>query len=294
MSAHRRHFIPGSLAAHDDTLWVCERSKPLLMCVTDVGTSIKIPFPGHTRNFEPVGYRERRLHADASGCWVSSQDGRIHVGRDGTITHIAAGDAFPTTNDNVRWSVSRPGSTANRYSTVRNNRVQWAVAPIFPKDHVELPSRQQLFVTTTREFLSSSPGALDTEGEIDLHAASTDELFGTCVLIPVDPAECIGDPIVWALAERDRIRRENASPNLVDVLLENSFPFTTLTFVFTMRALPGRVLAQKYRLFDRDGGPGLWRGAPMIMEHLLLHIMESGGTGRIERLEPDNEGLTWV
>ena len=94
--------------------------------------------------------------------------------------------------------------------------------------------------------------------------------------------------------DRDRIRRENASPNLVDVVLDGSFPFTTLIFLFRIDELPRRVLAHRFALFDRDGGPGLWRGAPSIMNHLRLHIEERGGADRIDRLEPDAEGLTWV
>ncbi|GGG27486.1 hypothetical protein GCM10007304_46650 [Rhodococcoides trifolii] len=293
MSAHNRHFIPGSLAAHENTLWVCERTRPLLVCVTDVGTSIRIPIPGHIRGFEPVGYKVRTLYADESGCWVRSQDGRVHVAPDGTVTPLAERDVVPDPVETTRWSISRPREM-NRYTFVRNGRVQWAEAPVFPKDHVELPAARQLFVTTTREFLASAPGALDAFGEIELQPASTDELFGTCVLIPVDPADSIGDPIVWALKERDRIRRENASPNLVDVVLEGSFPFTTLIFMFKTAELPGRVLARKFSLFDRDGGPGLWRGAPSMMFTVELHIMESGGAERIERRDPARDGITWV
>ncbi|MGV8873517.1 MAG: hypothetical protein ACOH2Q_13395 [Rhodococcus sp. (in: high G+C Gram-positive bacteria)] len=143
----------------------------------------------------------------------------------------------------------------NRYSNNRNILRQWANAPVFLKDHVERASARQLFVTTTREFLSSRPGALDDAGEIELCAVSTDELFGTCVLIPVDPAECIGDPIVWAFVERDRIRSENASPNLVDVLLDGSFPFTTLLFLFRMASMPGRVLRIGLRCSTEMVGP---------------------------------------
>lgn len=292
MSAHNRHFVPGSLATHDHALWVCERTKPLLMLVTDVGTSIRIDIPGRARGFEPVGHKVRNLYADESGCWVSSQDGRVHISLDGTV--IPVEDDFPTSAHDTRWSVLRISDSMNRYSSSRHNVTQWADAPVFPKDHVELPSARQLFVTTTREFLSSRPGALSDAGEIELQPASTDELFGTCVLIPVDPADCVGDPIVWALSERDRIRRENASPNLVDVVLDGSFPFTTLIFLFRIDELPRRVLAHRFALFDRDGGPGLWRGAPSIMNHLRLHIEERGGADRIDRLEPDAEGLTWV
>lgn len=293
MSAHNRHFIPGSLAAQGNTLWVCERTRPLVVCVTDTGTSTRIPFPGHTRAFEPVGYRERKLYADHSGCWISSQDGRVHITPDGTVTTLTEHDPFPPAPQHTRWSITRPREM-NRYTMARADHVQWADAPVFPKDHVELPSARQLFVATTREFLSSAPGALDDAGEIELARASTDELFGTCVLIPVNPADCIGDPIVWALAERDRVRRENASRNLIDVVLDGSFPFTTLIVVFRIDELPRRILAHRYALFDRDGGPGLWRGAPTLMQDLHLNIMETGGADRIDRRDPDQHGITWI
>ncbi|UPK66469.1 hypothetical protein MYP14_24885 (plasmid) [Rhodococcus pyridinivorans] len=67
----------------------------------------------------------------------------------------------------------------------------------------------------------------------------------------------------------------------------------TIIVTFTLRGLPGRVCAQRYPLFNRDGEPALWRGAPTLMESILLGIDESGGIARLKRTEPGAFGWIW-
>lgn len=168
----------------------------------------------------------------------------------------------------------------------------WGTATGFTVGVAETTATSQLWVCTSDGLFVTAPGALEQAGRLRF-----DEVDTAAIDLPVLPVTAppgMGDPDVWALAERARLLEENTSLGLLDVEIDGWFPTATIIVTFTVRGLPGRVCARRYPLFNRDGGPALWRGAPTLMESILLGIDESGGIARLRRTEPGAFGWIWV
>ncbi len=168
----------------------------------------------------------------------------------------------------------------------------WCTATGFTIGVAETTETGQLWVSTTDGLFATAPNTLEQAGRLPF--AEVDTAAIDLPVLPVTPPPGMGDPDVWALAERARLLEENTSLGMLDVEIDGWFPTATIIVTFTVRGLPGRVCARRYPLFNRDGGPALWRGAPTLMESILLGIDESGGLARLERTEPGAFGWTWV
>lgn len=104
----------------------------------------------------------------------------------------------------------------------------------------------------------------------------------------------LGDPDEWTQRQRVRLLAENTPQGLLDIEIDGWFPTTTLIVTFRVAGLSGRVCAQRMSVFDRDGRPRLWQGAPTLMESIHLDILESGGVRRLQEKEPGPFGWIWV
>ncbi|OYD69459.1 hypothetical protein [Rhodococcus sp. OK302] len=168
----------------------------------------------------------------------------------------------------------------------------WAFAPGFPKDLAVLASSGQLWISTTEDLYVSEPDSLRCGGEIELREADQQDL--PMPYLPVNPPAEVGDPEVWACRERARLIEENRDLGLIDVEIEGWFPFTTVLVTFQLSELRGVVCARRFGLFNRDGQPALWRGAPTLLSSMHLDIMETGGIRRLRSQSPDAFGRVWV
>lgn len=168
----------------------------------------------------------------------------------------------------------------------------WCTAPGFTVGVAETTATGQLWVSTSAGLFATAPETLEQAGPLRFDEVDTSviELPGLPVIAPPS----MGDPDEWALAERARLLDENSSRGLLDVEIDGWFPTATIIVTFTVRSLPGRVFARRYPLFNRDGGPALWRGAPTLMESILLDLEESGGVHRLKQTEPGAFGWIWV
>ena len=168
----------------------------------------------------------------------------------------------------------------------------WGTAPGFTVGVAETTATAQLWVCTTEGLFATAPGALDEAGRLGFDEVDTSTIV--LPILPVTPPAGMDDPDGWALTERTRLLEENTSLGLLDVEIDGWFPTATIIVTFIVRGLPGTVCARRYPLFNRDGGPALWRGAPTLMESILLGIDESGGVARLRRTEPGAFGWIWV
>ncbi|MBM4634251.1 hypothetical protein A4U94_00490 [Prescottella equi] len=166
----------------------------------------------------------------------------------------------------------------------------WAAAPGFPRSVAVLDDPGQLWISTFEGLFVSMPGALGRPGRVEVVEAEPLRVPE----LPVTPPPDVGDPEVYAYRECDRLIAENSDQGLLDARPVGRFPFTEIVVLFSLPELPAAVCARRIRLFDRDGRPALWRGAPTLMEHISLSILESGGAERVRRIEPGIDGWVWV
>ncbi|MFC9514915.1 hypothetical protein ACFTSD_04220 [Nocardiaceae bacterium NPDC056970] len=166
----------------------------------------------------------------------------------------------------------------------------WAAAPGFPRSVAVLDEPGQLWISTFEGLFVSKPGALDRPGRVEVVEAEPLRVPA----LPVTPPPDVGDPEVYAYRECDRLIAENADQGLLDARPVGRFPFTEIVVLFSLSELPAVVCARRVRLFDGDGRPALWCGAPTLMEHISLSICESGGVERVRRIEPGIDGWVWV
>ena len=166
----------------------------------------------------------------------------------------------------------------------------WAAAPGFPRSVAVLDEPGQLWISTFEGLFVSEPGALDRPGRVEVVEAESLQVPE----LPVTPPPEVGDPEVYAYRECERLIAENADQGLLDARPVGRFPGTEVVVLFSLPGIPAVVCARRFRLFDRDGRPALWRGAPTLMEHISLSILESGGIERVRRTEPGIDGWVWV
>ncbi|GAF49340.1 hypothetical protein C8E05_4146 [Rhodococcus wratislaviensis] len=168
----------------------------------------------------------------------------------------------------------------------------WVIAPGFPISLATLPSFDQVWVSTTSGTFATAHGALTHSGALALH--DVDAELPAIPELPVSPLLKLGDPDEWTERQRVRLLAENTPQGLLDIEIDGWFPTTTLIVTFRVAGLSGRVCARRMSVFDRDGRPRLWQGAPSLMESILLDIDESGGVRRLQKKEPGPFGWVWV
>lgn len=249
--------------------------------VVDVGTHIAVGKGasfGHVLDSElkpafPVPFTsDFPPWATATGVWMVMRSSRL-VYQLGDSTYAAqSGNAQPHfTYFCLDRSLMRPE--------------RWAGAPGFPLDLAVVPELDEVWISTT---VGTFVGTLGS-GAVALDEAE----FTALPALPVTAPPELGDPDEWTERQRIRLLAENTAAGLLDIEIDGWFPTTTLILTFRIRGM-STVCARSVSVFDRDGRPRLWQGAPTLMEWINLDIMEAGGLTRLRRKKPGRFGYVWT
>ncbi|WP_037140578.1 hypothetical protein [Rhodococcoides fascians] len=162
---------------------------------------------------------------------------------------------------------------------------RWAGAAGFPIGLAVVPELDEVWISTS---VGTFVGALES-GAVVMEEAE----FGAFPALPVTAPPELGDPDEWTERQRIRLLAENKRAGLIDIEIDGWFPTTTLILTFRIRGMR-TVCARSMSVFDRDGRPRLWQGAPTLMEWIDLDIMEAGGLSRLRKKEPGRFGYVWI
>ncbi|MDV7199696.1 hypothetical protein R4172_19330 [Rhodococcus kroppenstedtii] len=210
--------------------------------------------------------------ATEAGVWM--------VMRSSTLVYQLGDSRYATQSDNAQ-----PHFTYFRLDRSLTCPERWAGVAGFPLGLAVVPERDEVWISTTAgTFVGAhAPGAVAME-EVE---------FDALPMLPVTAPPELGDPDEWTERQRIRLLAENSDAGLLDIEIDGWFPTTTLILTFRIRGFDA-VCARSMSVFDRDGRPRLWQGAPTLMEWIGLDIMESGGLSRLRRKEPGRFGYVWT
>ncbi len=210
--------------------------------------------------------------ATASGVWM--------VMRSSRLVHRLGDLAFATQSD-----VAQPHFTYFCLDRGLTRPERWAGAPGFPIGLAVVPELGELWISTMTGTFVGATGS----GPVAMEEVEFDSLPE----IPVNAPLELGEPDEWTERQRVRLLAENRAAGLLDIEIDGWFPTTTLILTFRIRGMNG-VCARLMSVFDRDGRPRLWQGAPTLMEWINLDIMEAGGLERLRKKEPGRFGYVWT
>ncbi|MFC0447358.1 DUF6578 domain-containing protein [Rhodococcus jostii] len=80
-------LVPAAISAHADRLWVTDAQLPLVVRVDERSRVTDYTLPGKV--FAAPNEMPRRVHADATGCWVAGWDGVYRCDEDAGMTRLS-------------------------------------------------------------------------------------------------------------------------------------------------------------------------------------------------------------